>query len=108
MHDKTIYSDGHNTWAIQVIREEAAGLPVERAAIQQIGDLGTAEWLVDCVRRIQECDPDEPVILGPDGQLLYGNCQIARARLEGRTHVPAVRLAFMPEPVTSIENRRGK
>lgn len=107
MHDKSIYSDGQNTWAIESIREEAAGLPVEQAAIRQIGELDTADWLADCVRRVQSCDTNEPVILGPDGQLLYGNCQIARARLEGRTHVPAIRLAFMPEPVTSIENRRG-
>jgi hypothetical protein len=104
MHDDTTYRDGGHIWDIRSIREKAAGLQARRIEVDEIEGADTADWLAECVWRVQNCDPQEPVILGPDGQLLYGNYQVARAKLDGRSNVMAVRLSSMPEPVISIVN----
>jgi hypothetical protein len=39
-----------------------------------------------------------PVILGPDGRMMDGMHRLARALLEKRTEIAAVRFATLPEP----------
>lgn len=68
------------------------GLLVRRAGAElQVGRRARA-------RRIQEADLAHPVILGSDGQLMDGGHRIAKAWLEGRDRVDAVRFTVDPEP----------
>jgi hypothetical protein len=50
------------------------------------------------MRLVRDVDPSYPIILGSDGRLMDGMHRVARALLEGRTAVPAVRFAVDPEP----------
>jgi hypothetical protein len=43
-------------------------------------------------------DVSHPIILGPDGRVLDGMHRVARALLEGRLSIQAVRLVVLPEP----------
>jgi ParB-like chromosome segregation protein Spo0J len=47
---------------------------------------------------IEEVDVAYPIILGPDGRVMDGMHRIARAMLEGKSTIPAVRLERLPEP----------
>jgi hypothetical protein len=54
--------------------------------------------VLDHVRLIDEVDMSFPIILGPDGGVMDGMHRVARALLEGRQVIAAVRLPAMPEP----------
>lgn len=46
----------------------------------------------------QQADPRHPVVIDPDERLMDGMHRVVRALLEGRTHVPGVRLTVLPPP----------
>ena len=48
--------------------------------------------------RINEVDTRLPIIINDDGRLMDGGHRLARALLEGRRTVKAVRFTEMPEP----------
>jgi hypothetical protein len=50
------------------------------------------------MRLVRDVDPAHPVILGSDGRVMDGMHRIARAVLEGRTTIRAVRFPADPEP----------
>jgi hypothetical protein len=54
--------------------------------------------VVTHARLIRDVDPTYPVILGSDGRVMDGMHRIARAMLEGRTTIAAVRFVHDPEP----------
>ena len=58
----------------------------------------TVRAVVEHARLILGADLSFPAILGPDGQVMDGMHRIARAMLEGRTEVSAVRFPALPEP----------
>ena len=58
----------------------------------------TVRAVIDHVRLIGEVDATYPIILGPDGRVMDGMHRIARAILENRPTIAAVRLAGLPEP----------
>jgi hypothetical protein len=45
-----------------------------------------------------DADLSDPVILGPDGRVMDGMHRIARAMLDGKTEISAVRFPDLPEP----------
>ena len=47
---------------------------------------------------MQEVETDYPIILGPDGRVMDGMHRVARALLEGRPTIKAVRLPTLPAP----------
>jgi hypothetical protein len=49
-------------------------------------------------RRAMQADLSHPVIIGPKGDVMDGMHRIVRAFVEGRSTVPAVRLAAVPPP----------
>jgi hypothetical protein len=53
----------------------------------------TVRRAVEHFRLIEEVDMTPPIILGPDGRVVDGMHRIARAILEGRTTIRAVRFA---------------
>jgi len=58
----------------------------------------TVRAVVEHARRMLGVDLSFPVILGPDGRVMDGMHRIARAMLEGRKQVSAVRFPALPEP----------
>ncbi|MBU2136338.1 MAG: hypothetical protein KKA45_09095, partial [Alphaproteobacteria bacterium] len=49
-------------------------------------------------RRIFNADLSYPVILNAEGQLMDGAHRLAKAWMEGRTHIAAVRFLVTPDP----------
>ena len=101
---------GLDAWDVDRLIRLSAHLAVGSVPLEQIRDLDTAYWavpgaehptvreLVEHFRLVQDVDPSFPVILGSDGRLMDGMHRVARALLEGRTEIAAVRFAVDPEP----------
>ena len=62
------------------------------------GRAPTIRQVAEHCRRINETDPRIPVIINDNGRLMDGGHRLARALLEGRKTVKAVRFNEMPEP----------
>jgi hypothetical protein len=100
---------GLDAWDVDRLVELSRDLVPEDVPLAEITEIDSVYWftagveptvraVVDHVRLIVEVDPSYPVILGPDGRVMDGMHRIARALLEGRSHVTAVRLPTLPEP----------
>jgi hypothetical protein len=99
-----------DAWDVDRLIRLTVDLPVIEVSLDSIPDLDTAYWalpgaehptvreLVLHMRLVQEVDPAYPVILGSDGRVMDGMHRIARAILEGRTTIRAVRFPTDPEP----------
>lgn len=102
-------AEGLDAWDVDRLIELSAPLPVEQVPVSEIREVDSAYWfgetqpatvraVVDHVRLIGEVDTSFPIILGPDGRVLDGMHRVARALLDGRSTVAAVRLPELPEP----------
>jgi hypothetical protein len=100
---------GLDAWDVDRLVELADGLPAEEVAVAQIDELDAPYWfdpgpeptvraVVEHARLIHEVDPRYPIILGPDGRVMDGMHRVARALLEGRSTITAVRLPTLPPP----------
>ncbi len=99
---------GRGYWLTQNLWAAAKDLPVYRVKIDEIPELDEDCWfdgraptcreVADHARRIREVDPAYPVIFASDGRLMDGGHRIARAWLDGRREVDAVRFATDPPP----------
>jgi hypothetical protein len=101
---------GFDAWEIERLISLSRGLPVLTVAVDSIGEVDTVYWfdastgaptvraVVEHARRMLAADLSFPVILGPDGRVMDGMHRIARAILEGKTEVTAVRFPALPEP----------
>jgi hypothetical protein len=101
---------GFDAWDVGRLIRLSRGLPVHAVAVDSIGEVDTAYWfdggtaaptvraIVEHARLMRDADLSFPVILGPDGRVMDGMHRIARAMLEGRTEVSAVRFPALPEP----------
>ena len=58
----------------------------------------TCRDVVEHAFLIQEADLSFPVILSNDGRVMDGMHRVAKALLQGHSHIAAVRFAFDPEP----------
>ena len=61
-------------------------------------DPPTVRRVVDHARLMEEVDVAHPIILGFDGRVMDGMHRVARALLEGRTTIKAVRFEDHPVP----------
>jgi hypothetical protein len=101
---------GLDAWDVDRLIRLSADLPVIEVPVDSIGELDTPYWaapgsgpctvneIIEHMRLVREVDPAYPVILGADGRVMDGMHRIARAVLEERTTVRAVRFAVHPEP----------
>ena len=99
---------GREFWWSDRLWAESAGLPVFSVPIADIAEFDQNCWFGDApptcrevaehARRIEATDLRHPVILNADGGLMDGGHRIARAWLDGRTEVDAVRFVADPEP----------
>lgn len=101
---------GFDAWDVDRLIALSRGLPVQRVAVDAIGEIDTAYWfdgsdevptvrkVVEHARRISEVDVSYPIILGHDGRIMDGMHRIARALLESRPKIDAVRFTALPKP----------
>jgi hypothetical protein len=101
---------GFDAWDVDRLITLSRNLPIEQVSVDSIGEVDTAYWfdassevptvrkVIEHVRLISEVDTSYPIILGYDGRLMDGMHRIARALLEGRNVVSAVRFSSPPEP----------
>jgi hypothetical protein len=101
---------GFDAWDVDRLIELSGGLPVETVPLDAIGDLDTGYWfegsaemptvrkVVEHARLILEADLTYPIILGPDGRVMDGMHRVARALMEGRAEIDAVRFSSPLEP----------
>jgi hypothetical protein len=101
--------DGLDAWDVDRLVELSRDLPITDVDVSTIGDVDAVYWfdetntptvrrVVEHVRLIEEVDVEYPIILGPDGRVMDGMHRIARALLERRTTIRAVRFEHIPEP----------
>jgi len=102
--------DGVDAWDVDRLIELASELNDEIVEIAEIGEVDAVYWfdderhsptvraVVDHARRIAEVEAAYPIILGPDGRVMDGMHRIARAMLDGRSAIRAVRFSKLPEP----------
>jgi hypothetical protein len=99
--------EGTHAWDVDRLVRLARDLPVEQVALADVDEIDSVYWfdefqrptvrnVVDHIRLVVEVDPSHPIILGPDGRVMDGMHRIARALLEGRTTIEAVRLPVLP------------
>jgi hypothetical protein len=101
---------GLDAWDVDRLIRLSAGLPVRKIPLHTIKDVDTDYWfegslevatvrnVVAHLRLIQEVDVSHPIILGVDGRVMDGMHRVARALLEGRRTIAAVRFEDQPEP----------
>jgi hypothetical protein len=107
-HSRTV-PGGRGYWWTQRLWALAAGLPVQQVPLSDIPELDVDCWFQDRhtpsvrevaghARRIFDADLAYPVILNAEGQLMDGAHRLAKAWMEGRTHIAAVRFLVTPDP----------
>ena len=99
-----------DAWDVDRLIRLSAQLPVEEVLLADIGDVDTDYWfdrsmetasvrkVVEHMRLVAVADLAYPIILGPDGRVMDGMHRVARALLEGRRTVRAVRFESLPDP----------
>lgn len=102
--------EGLDAWDVDRLIELSRGLPIERVALDSIAEIDTSYWFegsaeVPTVRKVVEhttlildADLSYPIILGHDGRVMDGMHRIARALMEGRAEIAAVRFPAPLEP----------
>jgi hypothetical protein len=100
---------GLDAWDVDRLVRLSAGLPVEQIPLDSIDEVDSVYWftdelaptvraVVEHTRLVQEIDASYPIILGSDGRVMDGMHRVARALLEGRSTIAAVRFETPLEP----------
>ena len=100
---------GLDAWDVDRLVRLSGGLPIEEVRLESIEEIDSVYWFTDDLaptvravvehtRLIQEVDPSYPIILGSDGRVMDGMHRVARALLEGRSTIAAVRFENPLEP----------
>ena len=102
--------DGLDAWDVDRLIELSRDLPVAEVPLSSIVEIDSTYWfdsererptvrrVVDHLRLVQDVDPSHPIILGHDGRVMDGMHRVARALLEQRTTIAAVRFEQHPPP----------
>lgn len=109
-HTHSTERDGKRyIWYTERLWLLAKDLPEYEAEVEHFEELDRDCWFGESrtptireiaahCRRINEADPRIPVIINENGRLMDGGHRLARALLEGRKTVKAVRFEEMPTP----------
>ena len=101
---------GLDAWDVDRLIELSSALPVREVALDSIDEIDSVYWfddrtdrptvrrVVDHLRLIEDVNLSHPIILGVDGRVMDGMHRIAKALLEGRSTISAVRFATHPDP----------
>jgi len=97
---------GKEWWYVRMLDEVAKekGLEVFDLDLASI-DLGVMPWelksvymFIDHAIDVQKADLSKPVIMAPSGWIINGWHRVARAIIEGKKTIKAVRFFELPEP----------
>ena len=100
---------GIDAWDVDRLIGLSRDFPVTDVDVSTIAEVDAVYWfdeteaptvrrVVEHLRLIEEVDLTHPIILGPDGRVMDGMHRIARAMLEGRSMIRAVRFENLPAP----------
>lgn len=101
---------GLDAWDVDRLVELSKALPVRDVDLAAIDEIDSVYWfddeserptvrrVVDHVRWIEEVDLSYPIILGVDGRVMDGMHRVAKALLQGRSTIKAVRFEHAVEP----------
>ena len=98
---------GIDAWDVDRLIGLSHDFPVTDVDVSTIAEVDAVYWfdeteaptvrrVVEHLRLIEEVDLTHPIILGPDGRVMDGMHRIARAMLEGRSMIRAVRIREPP------------
>lgn len=98
-----------DAWDVDRLIQLSAGFAVEDVKLKDIGEIDTNYWfdetakptvrqIVEHAKLIEEVDMTYPIILGPGNRVMDGMHRIARAMLDNKTTIKAVRFTKLPEP----------
>ncbi len=102
--------NGLDAWDVDRLIQLSSGLPIETVELDSIAEIDSSYWfdasaevpsvrkVVEHAKLISEVDPGYPIILGHDGRVMDGMHRIARALLDGRAEIQAVRFMAAVEP----------
>ena len=103
------WSHGGKHWKVSTLLEAAKGLEefeLPLAGIDMSGkpwNMSGFIWILYHIQRVQKANLKYPIILCPEGQIIDGWHRIAKAVLQGKETIKAVKLRVMPE-VDIFEN----
>jgi hypothetical protein len=96
---------GMRAWDVNRLVALTTGISPTLIPLAEIRELDEAYWgemtcrdVAEHARLILEADLGFPVILSSDGRMMDGMHRAAKALLEGRSHLLAVRFRNDPEP----------
>ena len=96
---------GMRAWDVDRLVELTRDLVPIMVPVAEIHELNESYWgqmtvrdVAEHARFIQEADLGFPVILSSDGRVMDGMHRAAKAWLEGKSHIAAVRFSVDPEP----------
>ena len=100
---------GLDAWDVDRLIEMTANLAVEEVDLEDLFEIDSVYWfdererptvrrIVEHIRLVDEVDPSHPIILGPDNRVMDGMHRVARALLQDRRTIRAVRLRDLPDP----------
>ena len=102
--------DGLRAWDVDRLVMLTSGLNPESVPLASIKEIDEPYWstgashsptcreIVEHTRFIEEADLSFPVILSSDGRVMDGMHRVAKALLQGRTHIDVVRFPRDPDP----------
>lgn len=101
---------GIDAWDVDRLIEMSRAIAPTTVDLDSIPDVDADYWffdhpgkpsvrdVVEHARLISEVDTSHPIILDPDGRVMDGMHRVARALLDRKTSISAVKLATLPEP----------
>jgi hypothetical protein len=101
---------GLRAWDVHRLIALSEGLPVRRVALETILELDEVYWFDDDLEHptcrkvlmhlglIQEADLRYPILLSSDGRVMDGMHRVAKAVMEQRSEIDAIRFEHDPEP----------
>ena len=96
---------GLQAWDVDRLIALSRDLARQSISIEELGELDrpfdeprTWRALIEHVRYINDADLSFPIILAANGEVMDGRHRIAKAALEGRTTISAVRFEADPPP----------
>ncbi len=98
---------GLDAWDVDRLIRMTVDFPVERVLVAEIREVDSVYWfddvhrptvrnIVEHWRLMQQTETTYPIILGPDGRVMDGMHRIARALVEQREVIDAVRFTVLP------------
>lgn len=99
------FNDGNKRWLIPQLVEQAKELPVMEIPLCAIftgskvwEPIQSAQQLARHMKRVMNTDLNYPIIMDEEGFIMDGWHRVAKAMLEGRETIKAVRFEKTPTP----------